>query len=307
MADPISYFIEAPAGVQALAQTITAGGDVTPEALAALPGGALEQGWGLPVPDAPQMRHTLLRHAVVERHVDAARALMAAGADARFNGDEMAFIAVQTKADGPRLWWPDYGPGNAMLELWLGAEGDPNVINLNSYGLGPILLAVPGDNLVGVLTLLRAGADPWYRMPAPDDTSPDPYRYSSFFLRLATANPMSLEMSFRIAREGFYRGGSEEDHRMLLEAYENLMPDYTPSRGPSDMATMWQMQMTLSEVVPALGLTVLSETSKMMAIEDTAKHGGFWLAEGEFQSPNEDAQVVSSDNPKGTELWHGRG
>ena len=309
MADALAErFPGAAEDVTGIARRIMAGETPGSAELAALPAGALDQSFSQPFPDrAPDYRHTLLREAVVSRNIGAARELVAAGADARLNEDEMAYLAVRMETrDGQSVWWPDFALGTEFLRLWLEAGGDPNATNRIHGGSGNLLVSTEPTNLEGILTLLEAGTDPWARPVAAGDTSDEPFRYPSFFLRKTDSALTTSELTFQIARAGLYRGGTAEDRQELLAEYDNTARNNLNASGPDGLAHVWGMQMALREILPALELEPTDAIAQLLAIEIPDDVGGFWLAPGEIRSPPGDAHALRSDNQRGAERWDDR-
>ncbi len=299
-------FPDAPDAVTDVAAVIVEGATPTPEQIAAL-GDDLDRSFSMPFPsDAPLFGHTLLRQAVLSRNFGAAEALVAAGANPRFNSDEMAFLAVTYHTEGWRVWFPDYRPGMEFLNLWLASGGSPKATNAHYSSTGDILLATPRDNLEAVLALLAAGADPWAQYKPHDAAPDDDFVFASYFEGLANANLVSSEVAFRIAQEGHFTGGPDKVVDEIVASYERVADQYIDASGPSDQAAAWGLQMALKPVFEQLGRTPGEAVSAVLAQELLEGAGGFFLAPGEVRSPDDEDQRVNNDNQVGKETWHGR-
>ncbi len=299
-------FPDAPETVTEVANAIIDGAVPTPEQLAAL-GDDLDRSWSMPFPsDAPLFGHTLLRQAVLSRNFDAAQALVAAGANPRFNDDEIAFLAVTYHTDGWRVWFPDYRPGMAFLNLWLSSGGDPKARNIYYSSVGDILSSTPSNNLEALLALLAAGADPWAQYKPHDAAPDDDFVYASFFESLANANLQSAEVAFRIAQEGHFAGGPEKVVDEIVASYERVAAQYEDASGPRDQANAWGLKMAMAPIFEQMGRTPGDAVAAVLALDLPEDAGGFFLAEGEIRSPDDEDQRVNNDNQVGNETWHVR-
>ena len=293
-------FPDAPADVLAVARTIIDGKVPSPEALAALGQEKLNHSWSQSSPkNFPTAGHSLLRQTVVSGNLEAAKVLITAGADLFYNGNEMPFQAIRMSTGQDRVWFPDYALGNAFLTVWLNNGGDANA-TCPLWSGGPILQSMQPDNLESTLTLIKAGADPWFNPSPPDDPT---YFYDNFFELQANANAMSNEFAFRIAKEGLYRGADETKAAALVAQYEEVAEQYKDATGPENLRSVWAMQMALKEILPQLGVTPSGALAEMMKITVPSDIGGFFLAENELHSPGDPDQLVTTENQWGTERW----
>ena len=294
-------FGDAPEGVAAIAETIMLGQELDPTIVAALSPEELNASYSLPFPEKqPLYGHTLLREAVVSGNVAAAGALVAAGANPAFNDNEMPHIAVKRVEGNRNLAFGDYATGNALVQVWLDAGGDPNVHNAFYGGVGPLLVTAPMNNLEGLMLLLKAGADPWGRVSLSAT-----HKSFTFMSDFSNANLIANEVMFRLANDGLIGPGPAEEVATLIEDYERVSGNYVGSTGPANLATMWRMQKAIGALYPVLDATPAGDTAVLMSTEIPADVAGFWLAEGETRSPETDDQVVTSSNQEGDERWDG--
>jgi len=142
-------------------------------------------------------------------------------------------------------------------------------------------------------------------MPAQDDVSDDPYRYSGFFESLANSSPQFAEMSFRVALEGYYRGGTAEQHDALMAEYEVPAARLKNAQGPALWTELWHLQTAPREVLKSLNIQPTGDVAAMMAVKAPDGYGGFWLGPGEIRSPTDGSQDVRNDNQLGGEFWSG--
>ena len=297
-------FPDAPEEVRAVAAVIIAGGVPDMAALQALGPEMLNRSWSATgTRGRPMDGHGLLRQAVLSLNPAAAEALVAAGADVRFNEGEMPYLAVSTVSADKDLWFPDFSDGNRMLRLWLQAGGDPNAA-WPGDSIGPGLHMVPEQNLEAVLILLAAGANPWFEPPFPGADPDDPIRSASYFEKLANASPIANEIAFRIAREGHYRGGPREVVDKVMDRYERTAGLYVGSTGPENLHLIWAMQKALALIVEQTDTRPGPHVAALLDTQVREGIGGFFLAAGELHSPRDDDQLLRSDNQTGSELWH---
>jgi hypothetical protein len=297
-------FPEAPAPVLDVARLIMAGEVPSAEMLAALGVEALNQSWSRPMPDVmPMAGHSLLRQATQSRNVAAAAALIAAGADIHYNEDEMPFAALDMEEPDDLVWFPDYSRGNALLSLWLAAGGEVNSASNPAYGSRSLLQTAPIANLEGIILLLQAGADPW-QAPAEGINSDGSIYYGESFAEFnANANPQVLEVTFRVARLGFYRNGTAEQNKRLLELYDQTASQYVGSTGPENLHIIWLLQRVLPLILEQTGQTPTPAIASILATQVPDGIGGFFLAQDEIRSPPDEDQRVTNDNQTGHERW----
>lgn len=301
--DMSPLFETAPSLVQEIAVKISSGMVPSYAEIAELPDGALNASWAMPEPkDKPSFGHTLLREAVVQRNLHAARALINAGADVFFNNGEMPFLAGHmVDRQQRRLWFADYSEGMPFLQLWLENGGSPNI--QSPWAGTPLLSDLPHDNLEAVLFLLANGADPWASYVTSVSSTGFEFKSTPFFESRANANSISLEISFRIALEGHYAGGPAHAIAALTHNYERTAEQYNESSGPADLAKVWMMQKALPPIYAQMGKTPGPEVAKLLAMNVPEDIGGFWLAPGEIRSPDEENQRPLNDNQQGQQRW----
>lgn len=297
-------FPDAPETVLDVARIIMAGEVPSAEMLAALGVETLNQSWSQPMPDVmPMAGHNLLRQATHSRNVAAAAALIAAGADIHYNENEMPFAALDMEEPGDLVWFPDYSRGNALLSLWLSAGGEVNAASNPAYGSRSLLQTAPIANLEGIILLLQAGADPW-QAPAEGINSDGSVYYGESFAEFnANANPQVLEVTFRVARLGFYRNGTVEQNKRLLELYDQTASQYVGSTGPENLHIIWLLQRLLPLVLEQTGQTPTPAIASVLATRVPDGIGGFFLAPDEIRSPPDEDQRVTNDNQTGHERW----
>ena len=304
MATEISPLFEtAPPAVQEIAVKIAAGMVPSYAEIVELPDGELNASWAMPEPkDMPSFGHSLLREAVVQRNLPAARALIDAGADIFFNKGEMPFLAAHmVDRQQRRLWFPDYSDGIPFLQLWLENDGSPNV--QSPWAGTPLLSDVPHNNLEAVLFLLANGADPWASYVTSVSSTGFEFKSTPYFESRATANSISLEISFRSALEGHYSGAAIDTADALAQIYERTAAQYNESSGPADLAKVWMMQKALPPIFAQLDQSPGPEVAKLLAIDVPEDVGGFWLAPGEIRSPDDENQRPLNDNQQGQQRW----
>lgn len=304
--DPTPRFFDAPEQVLDIALQIASGGIPAPDLLAELTPEQMNASYSRPFPEKqPTYGHTLLREAVIQINPDAARALVAAGARTDYNTHEMPYQAVLLETSRERVWYPDYEKGNALLQLWLEQDGDPNQFNTFYGTLGPLLNNVPAFNLEGMMILLKAGADPWLTLVTNVSESGWESESRPFMTTNANASIVSSETMFRLGREGLLKPGPTEHMTKLDQMYQRTATQYLGSTGPQNLGTIWAMQMAVKEVYQALDLPVTGDLAELMAIQVPSGIGGFFLASGEIRSPDDPDQIVNNNNQMGTERWDG--
>lgn len=299
----VTFFDKAPLEVQNLAAIIARGAAPEPADLAALPDDALNASWGQPEPkNKPIFGHTLLREAVVQRNIEASRALIAAGADIGFNGGELPFLAGRMdNKDQRRLWFPDYSDGLPFLQLWLDNDGSPNA--QSPWDGTPLLSHLPGNNLEAVLFLIENGADPWATQVTSIGSTGYVFRSRPYFEGLANANSIAQEVSFRIANLGHYKNGPPDVIDRIVERYERTAEQFNDTSGPDGLHVVWMMQRTLPLIYEQLGRTPGQEVAKLLAIEVPEGIGGFWLGPDEIRSADIESQRPLNDNQRGSQRW----
>ncbi len=297
-------FPDAPDLVTEVARVILDGAVPTPDQIAAL-GDDLDRSWSMPFSaDAPTFGHTLLREAVLARNFEATQALVAAGANARFNADEMAFLAVTYHTEGWRVWFPDYRPGMAFLNLWLEKGGSPAAVNNYYSSIGDLLHATPRDNLEAAMVLLQNGADGWLRHKPADADPDDTFVFDSYFEGLANANLMSCELIFRLAQAELLKPGPTDVVDAFFERYERVADQYRDASGPSDLATAWGLGRAMEAAYTNLGRTPNEAAQAVIDLTIPDDIGGFFLAPTEIRSDDDPDQRVNNDNQVGKEKWH---
>lgn len=297
-------FPDAPQSVVAVVRGIQSGQTPTENEILAL-GADVDRSWSSPFPSVhPTYGHTLLREAVMHRNFAAAMNLVKVGADPFFNENEMAFLAVTYRAPGPRVWFPDYRPGLRFLNLWLSQGGQPSAQNAYHAGFGDVLYNTPMDNLEAILVLLRAGADPWVQTKPEGSLPGETFSYPSFFEGLANGQAIHAEVAFRIAHDGFYRGGPRKSVDGLVANYERVAAQFVDATGPSDLSTAWLLQRVLRSVFEQLERDPGQAVDAVMSRELPDGVGGFFLAPEELRSRDAADQRVNTENLTGSELWH---
>ena len=299
-------FPDAPAAVLDVARTIVAGDTPTAKALAALGVEKLNQSWSRAYADMlPEHGHTLLRQAVNSRNVAAAAALIAAGADAGYNENEMPFAAVGMEDRVDRMYWfPDYRRGNALLALWTDAGGDVNTAVYPGNSLGTLIAATTGTNLEAILMLLKAGADPWLTVEMKFSEGEGGYVSDSFAQKHANASASSSEVAFRVARLGYYRNGPPDQIADVMFMYDRTAKQYIGSSGPENLHTVWCMQKVLPLILEQTGQTATPAIAELLAMKIPDNIGGFFLGPDETRSAPIADQEVRNDNQTGTKKWN---
>ena len=296
-------FANAPEAVRLLAQSIAVHGDDIADAIAQLDQETLNASYLQISPTKrPEFGHTLLREAMLARNAEAARLLIAQGADISFNDNEFPFHAVATPDGARDVWFPDYSRGNAMLRVWLEAGGDPQATHVGRTW--PLLMETPQNNLEAILILLEAGADPWYRPPL---SAGSEMKFKSFFELLISANKQSLEVAFRIAKDGHFATADPEARERLLARVDEIAEFVGEGTGPEATSRQWALAMFAREALPQMDAepTAALKAQQAQPIGDASAEVGFFLAPGELRSPPDTDQKVTTDNQTGNERWDG--
>lgn len=151
------------------------------------------------------------------------------------------------------------------------------------------------------MLLLRHGADPWrqpvVRIAGFDVVSDSDHRIN------ANLSPVSMEMAFRIAREGHYRGGGEAEVDAVIGAYAALAEQLAGVSGPEALHGVWMFQKVVPLVLEQTGRPAEGDIATVLGMEVPDGTGGFWLAPGEIWSPDIEAQRPLDDNQFGRERW----
>ncbi|MEM6759840.1 MAG: hypothetical protein AAF601_10215 [Pseudomonadota bacterium] len=293
--------------VQELARDIARGQTPAPDDVAKLAAGEINRSYGQVAPrQAPEYGFTLLREAVTARNLDAARVLIAAGADPFFNDNEIAYLAVQMKTvANPPVWWPDFSQGVAFLDLWLGAGGDPNAANALHGSTGNLLVSADPMNLEAMLRLLEAGTDPWHGAQVVLGGKPRDSQWPSFFALNANVTLTASEKLFRIAEAGLAKPGTADQHSAFLDEYELGIGNVLQGgSGPARDRAAWGVQKALAALLPALELEPTPMISALLEEDLSDVEVGFFLAPGQVRSAADDpTQLLSSDTQWGTQRW----
>lgn len=254
--------------------------------------------------------HTLLREAVMSSNTTAAALLIDRGADTSYNDNEMPFQAVRI-ADRTRdyqVWFPDYRNGAKFLAMWLATAETPDITHpLYGNGIGTLLMHTPIDNLEGIKMLLEAGSDPWSltEVRAPDGGFL--YAMPGFFETLARADPISAEVSFRLARDGLYDNPPEAAALRIAAQYRAVARQISDASTPDDLALAWTLQRAIAEVYKAFGQSGYDEDIKvLMRLRIDRNIGGFFLAPGEIRSPDSFDQRIEAGRQFGRQKWPAR-
>lgn len=103
---------------------------------------------------------TLLSQAFALHNLNAARALISAGADPRVQNDHIAFSSARARTYGSPdgLDFPDYRAGQQLLDLYLSAGGSVYAQDARGRPLVGVCLR---DNPGCLATLIKHGLDPW--------------------------------------------------------------------------------------------------------------------------------------------------
>lgn len=149
---------------------------------------------------------TLLFHTLNTGNVDAAIALIRAGADLRMTdrptGSSRDFIYYLSLPGGPLI---DQDGINRMLRGYLEAGGDPNV-RLQSNTRMPLIakIGMGGLNMDGVHILLEAGADPWaYSL---DDSG-----LTNNLLTMVNSHQDQFSFFDKLIDQGYFDGRSQDE------------------------------------------------------------------------------------------------
>ncbi len=266
------------------------------------------RGYGQPFPNAaPKYVHTLLREAVVSDNPGAAALLLDRGASVNYNDDEMAFQAVNLETSSGKYdyWFPDYSDGSKFLRMWLDRGGDPNITHpLYGDSIGTLINHTPKTNLESTITLLDFGADPWSPFAVYSEDGGFLYELPGYFVSLATGDRQSAEISFRLARMGYYDNGPSDQVDALRDAMEQTASRFTKPDTLDSMNTAWALQKAYDEVFKSLDTTPGPNARELQALQFPADVGGFFLAPGEIRSAHRsDQQVFDRAHQVGKELW----
>jgi hypothetical protein len=268
----------------------------------------VNEGYGQPFPQtAPDYEHTLLREAVINGNTGAAALLLDRGADVHYNEDEMAFQSVnlQSKSDGKEYWFPNYAIGSKFLRMWLDRGGDPNATHpLYGNGLGGLIHHTPKNNLEAAFSLLVFGADPWAPIAVKSDDGKVLYEMPSYFASLANGDRLYSEVSFRLAKEGFYKEGSEDDVEAFIRETEATARRLNQMSGEAGQQARWAFQKALKEIFKSIQKSPGPEASKVMHEGYPSHIGGFFLSNGQIRSPTRsDQYVYDRENQIGPHKW----
>lgn len=299
-----AHFPEAPTPVRAIAATIIAGEIPSARDVEALDKDSLNGSWYRPHAALfPMHGHTLLRQAVVSRNIEAARVLMAAGANPFYNDNEMPFQAVNIETSTQRVAFSDYQLGTAFLTLWLDHDGDPNATHRGA-SLGPLLTSTPINNLESILLLLERGADPWLKTPVYSTGTDNIIFYTDpFHLSNANAAPISSEVAFRVAMAGHYANSPAEGIDELIRLYDRTAAQYVGASGPENLHLIWGMQMALHPIFNQIDRTPEGAIAQLLDMQIPDDIGGFFLAPNEIRSPDDEDQLINNLNQFGNEMW----
>jgi len=311
MTDPaqaqhLARWAAAPEAIRTLAERIAAGQLPPKERLQTLGPEALSRGY--PAPELDFIRNdqpvaymaTLLQEAVLADNLQALEALLAAGADPDVNHGEVLFLAMAHRsADAPALAaFPDFDRGLAFLAACFAAGANPNT---RRYGIDEDTLlgfALGERNLGGLLMALRAGADPWVRIPYPDGSERESVIEE---LAFGAAAGTSSEVLFRLARSGDLRPGPAPQIDQVFAALSEVVSDFATGTGPEARHTAWRLDMLLRVLGPALGRRDAAEAlRKGLTRFEAQADGGWYLAETEQHSPP-DAPLSLPE--KGDRIW----
>lgn len=302
-------FTDAPAEIVDLAAKIAnprIALDTYANDIRALSAEVVNASYGTPVVET-DYTHTLLREAVLSGNTTAAALLIDRGADTSYNDNEMPFQAVRLadKSRDYQVWFPDYRSGAKFLTMWLADAETVQITHpLHGGGIGTLLMHTPIDNLEGIMMLLKAGADPWSltEVRAPDGGFL--YAIPGFFETLARPDPISAEVTFRLAREGFYDNPPEESALRIAAQYRAIARQLSNASSPEDLALAWTMQRAIAEVYKAFGQRGYdSDINNLMRLRIDRMIGGFFLAPGEIRSPDIFDQRVDSARQFGRQKW----
>lgn len=295
-------FENAPEPVRRLALSIAAQDGDLKDAIAQLDPETLSASYAQISPKKrPEFGHTLLREAMLAGNVDAARLLIEQGADISFNDNEFPFHVVATPDGARDVWFPDYRRGNAMLRLWIEAGGDPQTTHVGRSW--PLLMETPQNNLEAILILLEAGADPWYRPPLAPGSD---MTFNSFFEMLISANKQSLEVAFRVAKEGHFAGADPDARDRVLARINEIAEFVGEGSGPEATSRQWALSMFASEALAQMNAETTDALRSLDApsMSSASAEVGFFLAPGELYSPADPDQRATTDNQTGSERWN---
>ena len=299
-------FPDAPQNVLEIARIIDEGGLPPQGLITELTDADLNRSWSeITKPKLLYRRfHSLLRHAVEARNVEAAQALITAGADLFYNQNEMPFaaMAMEDRPDFNLYWFPDYQRGNALLRLWLASGGRVDALYPGD-SWHSMLLAAPTNNLDALFTLLEAGADPWHQPVGAQFEDGTVYLSDSFHMRNANANPESNEVAFRVALLGYYRGGEPAQIDELLFLYDRTAAQYIGTTGPDSLHSVWCMKKVLPLILDQTDRKATGHIAELLAMQVPDDIGGFWLGPDEIRSPMIPEQLVRNDNQFGYKKW----
>lgn len=275
--------------------------------LQALAPDMLANGWGHPYPErAPKYRDGLLRVAIEAGNTGAAAMLIEAGAPLDYNDNELPFQVVhQVDRDtNSTLWFPAYRIGTKFLRFWLEHGGDPELTHpLYGSGKDPLLMTVPVYNLEAIDVMLSYGADPWegFTVLGPNDEAL--YRKPGFFLSLVSANKINSEVAFRLAKAGHYDNAPSEMAKTLADEYERLIPDVIDDDSPEGRARLWALQKALGVIFPRIDQPPGPNVTRLLDIHFSPGEGGFFLAPGQWHSPDRSEQRSDLIHLHGQETW----
>jgi len=264
--------------------------------------------YGSPYPDTmPTYGHTLLRQAVVSGNTGAAALLLDQGASVFYNDNEMAFHAVRLFSNRRdlELRFPDYRSGSSFLRMWLDEGGTPNITHpLYGGGTSFLLSETPVNNLEGILMLLEAGADPWEPFDVNTSQGKLLYKKPSFFVSLATAESIKLEVSFRAAVAGHFANPPASGRADLDSAYEFLANKFRDPKSEAELNMAWVIGKTVQQIYDSFDDLPSTSIQNIRSRGFSPDIGGFFLGPDQFRSPpTSDQRVTSRDQQFGENKW----
>lgn len=275
--------------------------------LQALAPDLLANEWGQPYAKrAPEYRDGLLRVAVQAGNTGAAAMLIEKGAPLDYNDNELPFEVVhQVDSDtNSTLWFPAYTTGTKFLRFWLEHGGDPEITHpLYGSGKDPLLMTVPVYNLEALDVMLSYGANPWNGFTVLGPKDEVLYRKPGFFQSLVSANKINSEVAFRLARAGHYDNAPPEMAKTLASEYERLIPDIIDDDSPEGRTRLWALQKALAAIFPRIGQSPGPNVARLLALHFEPGEGGFFLAPGQWHSPDREEHRSDLVHLHGQEMW----
>lgn len=295
---------EAPEAIRELARVIAKG--EVPQGLDQFDPAVLSDGYHAPALDftrdgrpVPYLA-TLLQEAVMAYNLAAVQALLAQGVDPNVNHTEALFMAIErrTPTAPDFMLFPDFDASLPIVQALLDAGANPNVQQYGFRYVTPLNLAEGQRNLGAMITLIDAGADPWFRPSFPEGGTTDSFMETR---ASGVGNQASAETLFRVLRATTLTPGPAGQVDQIFAQLERRVNKFASGSGPNARHTAWRLDQVLQLAGKALDRQAEAERirAKLSAFSYQAD-GGWYLAEDEIHS-RYDAPLAVPD--RGDQVW----